>query len=319
MRFLAVLVLCGTASAEGLPMIDDIPPAIRVTPGDWYAKIERVALAIHAAPETSWLTISSHTRDPSRIELDVPEGTRVIGLGVANDKAHAWGRPTPSDGAPSLLAEGAAMVRWEGESAGQQHLVIVIERSSTVEVALQLPPLARLAVEADAGATSVSVGDELQFSAKGWNQSTVVELDDIAGRVGTAMSPAVEDGVAIVAAETPKTSFLPDDDRRVHVQRDIDKAIIRRVMKQHRPQLRECFQHYVQFNWALEGSEGKTIGGVIVAFTIVPDGSVVESHTVESDLPQQVNQCLVDEVIKWQFPETDGRIQVNYPLEFQLW
>ena len=317
MRLAVLLALSGTAYAD-LPTIEsENPPTLRVTSGSWNARIDRVALAIHSAPETTWLTITmSGGRRDRVIELDVPEGTRVLGMGVANDVANAWGQPLPIGDARERINDGAAFLKWDGASVGQEHLIITLDRPSTVDLALQLPPLARLAVDVDGGATSVSIGDEPRFAAKGRHQRTVLDLDDVSGRIDAP--PTVREGVAITAAQSPANMFFQAVDMRPRGIRDLDKAMIRRRMQMHRAQLRECFQHWAQFQWTLEGA-GETVGGVIVSFRVQPDGSVADVHTIESDLPAQVNECLVAEVTSWEFPETDTPVEVHYPLEFRLW
>ncbi len=309
-----VLLLCRAAHAE-LPTIEsEHPPALRVTSGSWSTRFERVALAIHAAPEPSWLTIAVTGRDrPFVLSIDVPDGTRVIGLAVANGQAAAWGRPLPVDRARDRFrtTNGSALVEWTSKSADEEHLTVRLDQASTIEIALELPPLARLEVAASAGAVSVEVGGEKRFAGKG-GQRAVVELDDLAGHVGDATVPVVDEHVAIVAAESAPTEFFGPPSFGPRVMRDLDKAMIRRRMTAHRAQLRRCYMAVAQWNPTLSH------GDVVMTFMIGESGDVEWARPTETDLPASVTDCLAAEVTSWEFPATDGRVLVNYPLRFEL-
>ena len=298
MRALLVLLLLATTARA-----DDIP-TLRVSTTSWSVKLERVAVAIHGAPETTWVTLSLTGREQtSRVSIDVPSGTRVFGLGVATQHASAWGRPQPAyDAHPG----GGAALSWQRADDTHDHLVLAVNIPSTIDIAMQLPPLAQLAIESDAGKFIVEVdGTRVDHTA--------IDLSDVPGVVGPARDLHVAERVALVASPTQPSAFF---EPAVHtfnprVSRDIDKAIIRRYVKRHRPQLRQCYMAVAQWNPTVKG-------GATLSFMITPQGTVEWARASESDLPAAVTACLVEEVLRWEFPESDGSVQVNYPFEFRL-
>ena len=314
----ALLVLCllaGRASADvELPTIEsEFPPTLRVSSGSWGTKIERVAVAIRSAPEPTFVTVVVTGREREiTLSLDVPADTKVVGLGTDGIDGRAWSRPLPHGPARDQhLNKGGSLLEWTGTTAEQDHITISVSVPSTIEIALYLPPLQRLAIASDAGLLAVDVGGQ-HFVNK--QRRVVVELDDIAGTAGTLAMPHATAQTALVAAQSPPSDFAPHDFQMgPRAMRDIDKSIIRRRMKWYQPQLRECFMREAQ--WI----GGPRSGGAVVSFMIVADGTVEWAHTSESDLPASITECLVEEVKRWEFPEADGNVQVNYPLDFRTY
>ena len=205
---------------------------------------------------------------------------------------------------------GALLVR-DDESVDQEHLTLHVTVPSTVELALRLPPLPRLAIETTASALVVEVAGE-KLANK--HKRVVVELEDIAGTSGELEMPSVTETVALVASPAAPTDFFQTvDNRFMRGTRDLDKAMIRRRMKWFKPGLRECFMHEAQW-----GNSVKR-GGAVLTFMIASSGAVEWATTSESDLPASVNACLVAQLLTWEFPEADGHVQVNYPVTFGLY
>jgi outer membrane biosynthesis protein TonB len=91
---------------------------------------------------------------------------------------------------------------------------------------------------------------------------------------------------------------------------DLDKAEIRRAIKQHMSAISACYEK------ALPNSPGLA-GRLLVQFFIERDGSV--SHSSASGIDPVVDQCVADVIKSIQFPapKGGGGVQVNYPFNFQ--
>lgn len=93
------------------------------------------------------------------------------------------------------------------------------------------------------------------------------------------------------------------------VQGSLDKEIIRRVVRQHRGEIRYCYESELQKNKGLAGR-------VTVRFTISATGSVVSAVVRDSTLNNAtVERCMTDKIRRWVFPEPKGGgiVVVNYP------
>ncbi len=92
----------------------------------------------------------------------------------------------------------------------------------------------------------------------------------------------------------------------------LDRETIRRVMRQHRREIRDCYQRELQRNPDLAGR-------VVVFFTIDPAGSVAQARIESSDLNNSdVENCVVGRIRRFRFPQpsTPGLVNVNYPFMF---
>jgi hypothetical protein len=89
---------------------------------------------------------------------------------------------------------------------------------------------------------------------------------------------------------------------------DLDKAIIRRYIKQHLPQIKACYEKEL-------ASKPKLSGTVSTQFIIGGDGKV--SAVSGSGLPP-VDACVAAVIVKVVFPapKGGGNVQVNYPFVF---
>lgn len=93
------------------------------------------------------------------------------------------------------------------------------------------------------------------------------------------------------------------------VQGSLDREIIRRVVRQHRGEIKFCYESGLQKNKGLEGR-------VTVRFTISATGSVVSAVVKDSTLNNAtVERCMTDKIRRWIFPEPKGGgiVTVNYP------
>ena len=97
------------------------------------------------------------------------------------------------------------------------------------------------------------------------------------------------------------------------VQGSLDRAIIRRVVRQHRREIKYCYEKELQKN--------KNLGGTVkIKFTISASGSVISSRVASSSLNnKKVERCMAGKVRRWVFPEPKGGgiVIVKYPFNLK--
>jgi hypothetical protein len=87
----------------------------------------------------------------------------------------------------------------------------------------------------------------------------------------------------------------------------LDKEIVRRVIRQHRNEVRYCYEVGLAGKPSLEGR-------VVTRFTIATTGRVLASTVTESSLGDHgVEGCIADAVKRWEFPSTQQTASVSYP------
>ena len=94
----------------------------------------------------------------------------------------------------------------------------------------------------------------------------------------------------------------------------LPKETIKRVVDQHRPEVRRCYVEELKSSPDLEGK-------VLVTFTIVATGDVSYASVKESTLHnERVESCVANAVRTWKFPEPlgGGTVMVTYPFLFKL-
>ena len=117
-----------------------------------------------------------------------------------------------------------------------------------------------------------------------------------------------------------KASDLGDKKTRVpklvpgkpKVMGSLDREIIRRVVRQHRNEIRYCYERELQKN-------PKLAGVVKVKFTISGTGSVISALVSSTTLKNaRVERCMTGKIRHWVFPEPKGGgiVVVNYPFNF---
>jgi TonB family protein len=93
------------------------------------------------------------------------------------------------------------------------------------------------------------------------------------------------------------------------VEGSMDKELIRRVIHEHRNQVRFCYESELQRHPGLNGK-------VTVKFVIQSNGTVSHAGVDTSSLGNaNVEGCIVSRVYQWQFPKPKGGgiVQVSYP------
>lgn len=89
----------------------------------------------------------------------------------------------------------------------------------------------------------------------------------------------------------------------------LDRETIARVIREHRNEVRACYEAELRADPELEGL-------VKVAFVIAPDGQVAGARISESTLGNDaVAQCIANRARRWRFPAPGGggTVNVNYP------
>ena len=92
----------------------------------------------------------------------------------------------------------------------------------------------------------------------------------------------------------------------------IDPELIRKVVHEHRAQIRTCYETQLTMVPNLAGK-------VVSAWTIDPTGVVTEAHTQESTLHDKtVETCVSTKIKTWRFPipKGGGEVFVTYPFIF---
>ncbi|TMA27829.1 MAG: AgmX/PglI C-terminal domain-containing protein [Deltaproteobacteria bacterium] len=92
----------------------------------------------------------------------------------------------------------------------------------------------------------------------------------------------------------------------------IDPELIRKVVHDHRAQIRTCYETQLNTRPTLAGK-------LVSAWTIDPSGVVTEAHTQESTLHDHaVEQCVASKIKTWRFPipKGGGEVFVTYPFIF---
>ncbi len=96
------------------------------------------------------------------------------------------------------------------------------------------------------------------------------------------------------------------------IRGQLDRSIIQRVIRQHRREIRACYESALQRDPDLDGR-------VVVAFVIDPSGSVAGSRIESSTIGNSsVENCVATRVRRWRFPEPrgGGTVRVSYPFVF---
>lgn len=96
------------------------------------------------------------------------------------------------------------------------------------------------------------------------------------------------------------------------VRGQLDREIIQRVVREHRREVRACYEAELQRNPALEGR-------ISIEWVISPSGSVEATRVENSTMNNaEVEGCLARRIRSWRFPEPrgGGTVRVTYPFVF---
>ena len=92
----------------------------------------------------------------------------------------------------------------------------------------------------------------------------------------------------------------------------LDKDQIRKVVREHIVEIRECY------NAALQG-DPEARGRVVIDFTIGEQGQVTQATVGSSDMKGEAAPlCMRDAIRGWSFPKpSGGSVQVSYPFSLE--
>ena len=99
---------------------------------------------------------------------------------------------------------------------------------------------------------------------------------------------------------------------KAKVRGNIDKDVIRRIVRNHHNEVRHCYNQGLARDPNLRGR-------VAVMFTIGPAGTVPSAAVSESTLKDRnVANCVAKSVRRWKFPkpQSGGSAMVTYPFTF---
>lgn len=294
---LLILLALWPALARAQTIDDAFPPTIRVEQTAAYgcrATVARATLDTSGAP-LSWLVVELSSKRDCRgaeLSIDVPAGTRVVGLGVEADGERSWSaaRPVREAHAAFERERGAALLAWESTSAGQDHLRVWLPVPARLELALELPAI-----------------DHVVIDAGGRRD---IDLRRVPARTTPASYAHADARTALVAGApnreepgrfTRRWSRTPSGGG--------DKASIRRGMKRNLARLTHCYERVAQWR-------GEIAGTITLQFLVERDGVVQRVATTQTDLPPSITSCLEAVVRDWQFEAVDGPVLVHYPLRF---
>lgn len=109
--------------------------------------------------------------------------------------------------------------------------------------------------------------------------------------------------------ETREVAVTPGNPE---IRGQLDREIIQRVIREHRREIRACYEAELQRNPNLRGR-------VAIEFVIAPDGSVASATVAESSMnSREVEACVTTRMRRWRFPEPRGGgiVRVTYPFDF---
>ena len=127
--------------------------------------------------------------------------------------------------------------------------------------------------------------------------------------IGGGLADYGEGRGAIKGKASAAIGMLPG---KPDVQGEIDPELIRKVVHDHRAQIRACYEQELN-------AKPKLAGKLTTAWTIDPQGLVTESHVSDSTLSDgNVERCVTSRIKTWRFPlpKGGGEVFVTYPFLF---
>ena len=314
MRLLVLAaVLTAGPVAHAKTIEEAFPPVIRVS-SDYESRVTKVSIE---RAEVTWLAIEvvttwrRHGATHGVLEVDVPAGARVIGVQLETGGKTAWGMARSARAALTRYHDVIApvMVSWKGSSGDEDHLSLDVGcltgQPTVVTLAIDLPATRALRVEPSN--LLVVDGKPMHDAAA----LTIAEHEP-------ASYPHVDSNVSLLAeADVVLPSFMSGGDDLPTVSPSmigiVDKGMIRRTVKEHMAQLRQCWMTVAQRHPDVEGNAS-------LHFEIGADGKIGDATADGTLANDAVFDCLAAEVKTWEFPAVAnaGIVVVNYPLYFRL-
>lgn len=114
--------------------------------------------------------------------------------------------------------------------------------------------------------------------------------------------------IALMLCSTTAATHAASEGGGATAKGSLPKEVIRRVVRTHINEVKECYEAQLTTNKDLAGK-------VMVRFVINPHGKVTESAIEESSLKNtKVETCITDAIRNWEFPQpAGGKVVVSYP------
>jgi hypothetical protein len=313
----SVVALAMPARADDLPTIDTVfPPTVRVGAPGYNSAIDRIAVDVRAAT-ISWITIEVRSRrfaPRAIVPVDVPAGTRIVGMSVSTHGVRSWSAARRRQEAiDDYRSEPeASLLAWEGTSADQDHVRIEVDGSARIELAVELPPIPSLAIDPDGHEVASIETTVLGRDRQQWRRRRErVELDLRGIPAHVAADPyAHVDAQTWLVAGAPNRNEPRIEHRFPRPPHGIGEApAIRAMMRLNLGRFEHCYELYIQTHPTAEGD-------VAIQFFIPTSGEVTAA--VAAGLAPEIDACVVDVVKAWPFGPVDTPTQVNYPLHFRV-
>ncbi|MEZ4458225.1 MAG: AgmX/PglI C-terminal domain-containing protein [bacterium] len=100
--------------------------------------------------------------------------------------------------------------------------------------------------------------------------------------------------------------------RNIDLDGGLDREIIKRVVRQHRSEVKDCYERELQKDRTLKGE-------LVIKFTVSGKGDVISSVSQGGDLRNPTMEaCINQRIRRWVFPEPKGGglVIVKYPFRF---
>jgi TonB family protein len=302
------------------------PPAIALGYLGPQVTIEHMLVVLRDDPQpgTAHIVLSLAATHAARRELAatirLPAGTRVTGFAFASgdgERRVAYPMPARQAGEAYAAVKDShenALAAAAGPDALALRVPIAADRRAELELELVLPPLSVLGFDPSGQAVR-----RAEIRVAGAPRQIWI---DVSGRLTIALPHARPPGTASpLAGVSASTSLLvgaapvilPPIVTYGCSVTGVGSRSIRRVVKQHHPQLKHCYMRVAQWDPRIAGT-------AILRFVIGEDGRV-KSSSVGGDLGDAgIERCLADEVARWDFGAVPGGgdSQVTYPLTFRI-
>ncbi|MCT4643258.1 MAG: AgmX/PglI C-terminal domain-containing protein [Bacteriovoracaceae bacterium] len=155
--------------------------------------------------------------------------------------------------------------------------------------------------------TGASIGGGVATNVKKANVGTEV------GSLTGSASGKLAESKGTEGLSTNKGTYVAGIPSETVVLGSMDPDVIRRILREHLPQFRYCYQK------ELDKSVGSNISGTVgLQFTIGASGHVSKAGVKSSTLPSNVRGCVVRVLkgIKFPRPMGGGTVDVNQPFNF---
>ncbi len=170
------------------------------------------------------------------------------------------------------------------------------------------------------GADGVAIGASYGTGGLGAYGGGLSTGSAVGGGGGFGIGPMAVRGRSTGTGTGAKHATLSDRGERkvavkpgvAAVEGQLDREIIRRVVREHRREISACYQQQLQKDASLQGQ-------ITISFVIDMSGKVAGSKVSKTTMNNKaVEDCIALRVQRWRFPQPKGGgiVRVNYPFTF---